>query len=166
MQHRILLIAVLVWSGFAACGRGTPEASPPQHRAEDATETPAEARPATGTAAALIGDWELRSDPLQRMPGLRLTVTVDSVTGAWYFGRLTYYFSGNVGGDPREYEPFVDSIRPYGIVTFVLPTVDRDMLGIVLEGTLTTDTIQLDKFVLGPDTLSGGTRRWTLVRRR
>ena len=161
MHRRILLIAALAWPGLVACGHGAPETAPPQQRAEATTE-----KPASGAAAALVGDWELRSDPPQRMPGLRLTVTVDSATGVRYFGRLTNYFSGNVGGDPRVYEAFVDSIRPDGSVTFVLPTVDRDMLGIVMEGTLSADTIQLDTFVLGPDTLSNGTRRWALVKRR
>ncbi len=164
MHLRILLIAILAWNGFAACGRGAPEAAPPQHRVEEPTDTVAEPPHAVNPTTALIGSWELRSDPPQRMPGIRLTVTVDSVFGKQYFGRLTNYFSGNVGGDPREYENIIDSIRAGGAVTFVMPTVDRDMLGIEMHGTLTTDTIHLDRFVLGPDTLSSGARRWLLLK--
>ena len=165
MHHRILLIAALAWPFIAACGRGAPEPAPPQHRAEEATETLVETRSASGMAAALVGNWELRSDPPQRMPGFRLTVTVDSAAGVRYSGRLTNYFSGNVGVDTRMFKEFVDSIRPDGSVAFIMPTYDSAMLGIQLEGDLTADTIHLGTFVLGPDTLSKGTRRWILVKR-
>jgi len=166
MHHRKLLIAVITWAGFTACGRGAPETAPPQQSAEVATEMRAEAQPAGGTTTGLVGNWELQSDPPQRLPGIRLTVTVDSTSGTRFFGRLSNYFSGDVGIDPRSFESFADSIRPDGSLTFAMPTVDRTMLGIVLEGTYTTDTIRLSRFVLGPDTLSTGTRRWTLVRGR
>lgn len=165
MKRGTILIAVLAWQGFAACGRSDPEMPGPQHSAEQTIETPAGARLEVDSGAALIGNWELRSDPPQPMPGFRLTVTVDSATETGYFGRLTNYFSGNVGIDPRQYAAFVDSIRPDGSVTFAMPAIDRTMLGITLQGTLAADTIQLDTFVLGPDTLSGGTRRWALVKR-
>ena len=162
MHYRNLVIAAIIWSGLTACGRGAPEAAPPQLRAEGADETSAEAQPA---GAELVGNWELQSDPPQRMPGIHLTVTVDSTSETRYFGRLSNYFAGNVGVDPRQFEAFADSIRPDGTLRFVLQTVDRDMLGIVLDGTHTADTIQLTTFVLGPDTLSSGTWRWLLVRR-
>ena len=165
MLGRQLLFAVLIWQGFAACGRGAPETAPPRQPAEEATETSAESPPARGVAARLVGDWELRRDPPQRMPGINLTVTVDSISGARYFGRLSHYFSGNVGIDPRDFEPFADSIGSDKTVVFAMPTFDREMLGIVMEGIVAGDTIQLGKFVLGPDTLSAGTWHWVLVRR-
>ena len=166
MHHHKLLIAALIWPAFAACGHGAPEKSPPQQPVEEATETPIEAQPARGAAADLVGDWELQSNPPQRMPGLHLTVTVDSASGSRYFGRLSHYFSGNVGMDPRDFKPFTDSISQDGFVVFAMPTSDREMLGIVMEGTVTADTVRLGRFVLGPDTLSAGARRWALVRRR
>jgi hypothetical protein len=99
------------------------------------------------------------------MPGLHITLTVDSVSGARYFGRLSNYFSGNVGQDPRAFESFSDSVRAGGIVSFSLPSVESDMLGMQMNGRMAVDTIALDMFVLGPDTISSGTRRWILVRR-
>jgi hypothetical protein len=166
MRHRSLLIAAIIWSGFTACGRGAPETAPPQQHSEELAETPAEVQSAGGEAAGLVGDWELQSNPPQRLPGLHLTVTVDSTAGSRYFGQLSNYFSGDVGIDPRDFEAFADSIWPDGSLTFALPTVDRAMIGILLKGTYATDTIQLSTFVLGPDTLSTGTRRWALVRGR
>jgi hypothetical protein len=160
MQRTILLIPALVCLGYAGCRHGTPETVPPLQHVDETTSIPTD-----GTAAGLTGDWELRSNPPQRPPGFSLTVTVDSVVDAQYFGRLTHYFSGDVGRDPREFEAFRDTLRPDGTVRFDIPTVDRELLGIVLEGLATADTMRLSLFVLGPDTLSNGTRRWTLVRR-
>ncbi len=164
MHHRKLVVATLTWLGVLACGRGAPETAPPQQPAEEATEALAKEQPTRSAAAELVGDWLLRSDPPQQMPGLHVTVTVDSASGIRYFGRLSNYFSGDVGIDPQEFEPFADSIGPNRSVVFAMPTRDRDMLGIVMEGTLTADTVRLSKFVLGPDTLSAGNRRWSLVR--
>ncbi len=166
MLHRILTILVLVWTGFWACGRGAPESAKPRSHAEDANEAVADLQSDSGRAAALIGEWELRSTPPQPLPGLSITVTVDSAFGTRYFGRLTEYFAGNVGQDTGDYEVFGDSIRPNGVVTFSMPTVDHEMLGIVMKGRIATDTIQLDFFVLGPDTISSGPRQWALVRNR
>ena len=147
-MHRIVvLFGLLILWGFVGCGRGARDSATPQEHTE-----------------ALIGEWELGSIPPQRMPGLHITVSIDSVIGARYFGRLTNYFSGNVGQDPEVFEAFSDSIQTDGGVTFSLPTVGTDMLGMKMEGRLTVDTIELDLFVLGPDTISSGARRWILVR--
>ena len=190
MHHRKLAVAALTGLGFLACGRGEPDTLPPHQLAEATAATPtaeaaaapteeavvtpaaettevfAEDQATPGAAAELVGNWELRSDPPQRMPGLHMTITVDSASGARYFGRLNNYFSGDVGIDPREFEPFVDSIGSDRTVTFVMPTRDGQLSGIVMEGNLVPDTVRLNKFVLGPDTLSNLTRRWVLVRSR
>jgi hypothetical protein len=100
------------------------------------------------------------------MPGLSITVTIDSVNGARFFGRLSHYFSGNVGQDPGEFEPFSDSIRHERRLTFTIPAVDRNLIGMAMVGTLGNDTIDLNRLVLGPDTISSGQYRWILVRRR
>jgi hypothetical protein len=100
------------------------------------------------------------------MPGLSITVTIDSVSGARYFGRLSHYFSGNVGQDPSRYAHFSDSIRGEGTVTFSMPTLGGSVPGMMMAGALVTDTITLHTFVLGPDTISSGLSRWILVRKR
>jgi hypothetical protein len=190
MHHRKLAVAALTGLGFLACGRGEPDTLPPHQLAEataatptaepaaastaDAVLTPAsetteksgEDQATPGIAAELVGNWELRSEPPQRMPGLHMTVTVDSTSGTRYFGRLSNYFSGDVGIDPREFEPFVDSIGSDRTVTFVMPTMDGQLSGIEMEGSLLPDTVRLNKFVLGPDTLSNLARQWVLVRSR
>ena len=175
MHHRKLVVATLTGLGFLACGRGETDTLPP-HRLAEATAATPTAEPAAapteeavvtpGAAAELVGNWELRSNPRQRMPGLHMTITVDSAAGTRYFGRLNNYFSGDVGIDPREFEPFVDSIGADRTVTFVMPTRDGQLSGIVMEGSLLLDTVRLNTFVLGPDTLSNLARRWVLVRSR
>ncbi len=162
MHRTIVLFGLLILWGLVGCGRGARDSATPQEHTE--AEPSADLRTVSGPAAALIGKWELASKPPQRMPGLHITVSIDSVIGARYFGRLTNYFSGNVGQDPEVFEAFSDSIRTDGGVTFSLPTVGTDMLGMKMEGRLTVDTIDLDLFVLGPDTISSGARRWILVR--
>jgi len=115
--------------------------------------------------SGLLGDWELGSIPPQRMPGISVTVTVDSVNGPRYFGGLSHYFSGNVGQDPRNYEAFVDSIREDDIVTFSMAAARSEAPGMEMRGKFDGDTIALDTFVLGPDTVTSGERRWFLVKR-
>jgi len=162
MRRSPLLLVALLLHGLAGCGGGTQETVPQIQADTDTTATQGDR-----AAVALLGDWELRSDPPQRPPGFSLTITVDSAADSHYFGRLTHYFAGNVGRDPREFEAFRDSVRTDGVVRLAIPTVDRDMLGIVMEGSVTAaDTIRLNLFVLGPDTLSGGIRRWALVKVR
>lgn len=190
MHYQKMVLAALAGLGVLACGRGAPEASPPDNIPEATTETPTaeatvapaqeaavspiqetteastENHAAPGAAAVLVGNWELRSDPPQRMPGLHMTITVDSTSGRRYFGRLNNYFSGDVGIDPREFEPFADSIGSDRTVTFAMPTKDGQMSGITMEGSLTADTVRLSRFVLGLDTLSDATRHWVLVKSR
>jgi len=162
MRHSSLLLVTLLLFGLAGCGGRTQETVPQIQADTDTTAIPRDR-----AAAALLGNWELRSDPPQRPPGFSLTITVDSAAESHYFGRLSHYFAGNVGRDPREFEAFRDSVRTDGVVRLVIPTVDIDMVGIVMEGSVTAaDTIRLTLFVLGPDTLSSGIRRWALVKAR
>jgi hypothetical protein len=165
MNGRLFEIGLIVSTVFAACGRGAPDTATPREGVVLAADSTSEVVSDSGPAAALLGDWVLQGVPPQRMPGLHITLTVDSVSGARYFGRLSNYFSGNVGQDPRAYEAYGDSVRAGGIVSFSLPRVDSDMLGMQMNGRLAVDTIALDIFVLGPDTISAGARRWILVRR-
>lgn len=166
MHYRSLVVYALLWQGLAACGRSEPETTPPMQTVNETPETLVEDQQGVGAATEIVGEWELRSHPPSRMPGLQLTVTVDSASGTRYFGRLTNYFAGDVGMDPRDYESFADSIRPGGYVVFAMPATDPEMLGIVMEGTVEADTVRLVEFLLGPDTISSGTRRWVLARRR
>lgn len=160
------LITALLFSTLCSCGRGGSDTSiPVRDSTQEVSETDAVTHPDSAPAAALLGDWELDRIPTQRMPGLNIRVTIDSVTGVRYFGRLSQYFSGNVGQDPRDYVPFSDSIHPGGLLTFAIPSVDLSLPSMVLEGKLTADTIELNQIVFGPDTIVSGQYRWVLVRR-
>ena len=91
--------------------------------------------------------------------------TVDSTDGPSYFGRLSHYFSGNVGGDLTAFKPFVGSMDDHDLVEFRVDQVDPAMLGIVVQGRLRADTIHANALIIGPDTVSGGDRSWLLVKR-
>jgi hypothetical protein len=113
----------------------------------------------------LLGDWSLASDPPTPRPGFRLRVTIDSVQGSSFFGRLTLYFSGDVGGDPNAYEPFVGTVDTDGTVAFTISRRDPAMLGIGVVGRLEADTILADTLVIGPDTATSiPGRSWFFVK--
>jgi hypothetical protein len=118
-----------------------------------------------GAAQTLLGDWSLATDPPMQMPGLQLRVTIDSAQGSSFFGRLTFYFSGDVGGDPDAFEPFVGALDRDGGVSYTIRQRDPTMLGIALVGRLHADTILADTFVIGPDTVTTTTgRSWFFVK--
>jgi len=140
-----------------SCARGNSASGDLEH-AESATTD-------VYSAAALVGDWDLASDPPLPPPGLHMSFTVDSVAGPSYFGRLSHYFSGNVGGDLTAFKPFVGSMDDHDLVEFRVDQVDAAMLGIVVQGRLGADTIHANALIIGPDTVSGGDRSWLLVKR-
>lgn len=163
---RGLAYSAIIWTALASCGRGSPDPAPAREPGQSTEEGHIRTSPLGPGASDLTGSWELRSDPAQPMPGFRLSLTVDSVVEGRYFGRITNFFSGNVGRNPREFETFSDSILPGGRLTIPIRTVEGGPPRIRLEGTLQTDTIRLHTFVLGPDTLSNSARQWMLVRKR
>ncbi len=114
--------------------------------------------------AGLQGDWVLHAEPPLPATGMRITVTVDSVRGPDVFGRLTHFFSGNVGTDPLEYHPFTGSVDDEGDVAFTIEKRDRPLMGIEVAGQVHGDTLRLRNFVIGPDTVTGGNRAWFFVK--
>jgi len=111
----------------------------------------------------LVAAWMLRSEPPQRATGLRITFTVDSATGTRFYGELSHFFSGNVGTDPSEFEPFVGSFQA-GRIAFAVARRTRPNAGVSLIGHLGTDTVFCDTLIIGPDTLTGRGRLWFLIR--
>jgi len=166
LKVKILITVAIVAAALAACGRNAPEHSPAQMDTDAVAETPGVLGADSGLTGRLVGDWELQSVPPQQMPGIRVSFSVDSCRGTEYFGRVTNYFSGNVGRNPSEFEAFSDSLRDDEFVRFLLHPVENGWLGGAIEGRLGTDTILVNSFVLGPDTLTNIPRRWMLVRSR
>ncbi len=124
---------------------GRPRTPPPPARS---SWTPLHLRPAA---------------PIRRGgPGIRLTLTIDSVSAQHLYGRLAHYFAGNVGMDPSDYTPFVGS-GSQGEVAMRLEHRDPAGPALAFAGRVSGDTIALDTFVIGPDTLSRDAD-WILVR--
>ena len=157
MQPTRLLTALLCVTTPLACARGNSASGDLEH-AESATAE-------VYSAAALVGDWYLESEPPTPRPGLSMRFTVDSTDGPSYFGRLSHYFAGNVGGDLTAFKPFVGSMDDHDLVEFRVDQVDPAMLGIVVQGRLGADTIHANTLIIGPDTVSGSDRSWFLVKR-
>jgi len=151
-----LLLALLCITTLACAPSGTKSNEPAQ------SET---AAAAPQSAAQLLGEWDLNSNPPLPMPGLRIAFTVDSVWESTYFGRLTHYFAGNVGGNMRDFKPFAGSLDQEKRVEFKAERRDPTALGIVVAGLLRADTIHVDTLIIGPDTLPQRDRQWFLTKR-
>ncbi len=98
--------------------------------------------------------------------GTRIALAVDSADGNAFHGRLTSYFSGNVGIDPRVYRPFRGEVSPAdGAVRLVVVPDDPRALPLGLGGRLVGDSIAVTWLTIGSDTLGGSTPLF-LVRER
>lgn len=139
-------------------------APPPARQEPDV----ADAEPVSRALAnAVIGHWALGVSPEPEEPTARiwLELDIDSVSAGRLFGRLTSYLAGDVGIDPSVFPRFDGTIENGNEVTIRIGHVDTAISGFEMRGTLVRDTIALDLFTVGPDAVSDGARRWTLVRR-
>jgi hypothetical protein len=117
------------------------------------------------TAAALVGTWDLQAVPPEARPGrMMLRMRIDSLDGTDVRGRLVHYFAGDVGVDSATFPHFEGEIRDDSVVRIAIRAAARPTSGFTMVGILRTDTIPLGTFVVGPDTVSGPTRSWRLVR--
>jgi len=146
---------------MAIVGCGT--RPPPRHESV-ATDTH---RGQITSSARVAGRWALEMSPLPDEPTARiwLELDIDSVSAGRLFGRLASYLAGDVGIEPSVFPRFDGELTGEGEITIGIGHVDPAVSGFRLRGTVATDTIPLDLFVIGPDTVSGGTWRWRLVRR-
>jgi len=126
----------------------------------------ADARP--DSVPSVTGRWSLRRSPPPEnaMSRIRLELEIDSAPGSTLFGRLVSYLAGDVGIDPDVFPRFGGALTDDGKITIRIGHADTLISGFVLRGTLGADTIPLDLFVIGPDTVSNGAWRWSLVRER
>jgi hypothetical protein len=156
-------VAIAWLTGLTACAHGNQSNRVPSDSLASAGSPDSFTDIEQMTSDDLVAAWMLRSDPPQRPTGLRITFTVDSASGSQFYGELSHFFSGNVGTDTREFEPFVGSVRA-GRIAFAFARRSRPNTGVSLVGHLGTDTVFCDTLVLGPDTLTGRGRLWFLVR--
>ena len=117
-------------------------------------------------AAELPGRWRLERDPPPPGPGIQLELELDSVVASRVYGRLASYFAGDVGGDPAAFPRFDGSVDSLNRVAFRIGHATTDGAGFVMRGTVGTDSIPLEVFVIGPDTASVPGLTWRLVRSR
>ncbi len=75
-------------------------------------------------------------------------------------------FSGNVGIDPSQFQPFRGVLSDAAGVTLEIARSESAEPGLAFRGTLREDTVRLDVFVVGRDTLSHIVPGWQLLRQR
>jgi hypothetical protein len=95
-----------------------------------------------------------------------MTLAFDSVRAGTIQGRVTWYFAGDVGVDPARFRPVVGQLTGDTAVQVHTAMREAGAPTFHFEGTARGDTIVLRLFAIGADTLSGGDRRWLLVRGR
>jgi hypothetical protein len=137
-------------------------------RPDTATPTPA-IIPALSSqvthSSNLAGTWELDSDPRSASPTrMRLVLRVDSVVSGTVHGGLVRYFAGNVGSDASDFPEFRGTAFADTAFAIAIWPAGMPNAGFTFRGRLAPDTLHLDTFVVGPDTLSGGASRWMLTR--
>jgi len=147
----------------------TEQPAPTETEPDVSRPEPLEAEPAADEPTAepsyppVVGNWELELDPPTRGPRTRIDVAIDSAHGGSVYGRLTRYFAGDFGLDVREFDPFRGDLKEDGAVRI---PIRSDRIGdILLDGTVSGDTIALTTLGIGPDTMDARGGRWLLIRR-
>lgn len=116
----------------------------------------------------LAGEWHLAALHALRTPrqALFMTITIDSVRGESFFGRVTHYMAGNMGADIRRLTPFQGRLEAGTIAAFTVYERDEGRSVLEIDGTLnlSADTLFLQQFRIAGDDWTTGRRSWALVR--
>ena len=139
----------------------TEQPAPPEAEAE--AQPAADEPPVEPSYPPVVGNWELELDPATRGPRTRIDIAIDSAHGGSVYGRLTRYFAGDFGLDVREFDPFRGDLEEDGAVR--IPIRSGRIGDILLDGTVSGDTIALTTLGIGPDTMDARGGRWLLIRR-
>jgi hypothetical protein len=155
-------VAALILTGALACGTPRPStraAQRPDSIARQAATLPA---PPVQAPAVLAGTWALRAE--NRAAGPHLELSIDSISGATFRVRLAFLMQGDVGIDPRRFEPTRGDIGADGRVHLTVKARDRAEPFGEMAGTLAGDTIRLRIYRwAGEDQTAGGTS-WILIK--
>lgn len=104
------------------------------HRHPDPLPIPADH---PGPAAALLGRWTYRSPSGS---GIQIDLAIDSASRSAFSGRITRWFAGDVGADPKAFGPVTGSIDGRDSVHLAIATPRSS---IHLAGALHGDTLAL-----------------------
>ncbi len=112
----------------------------------------------------LAGAWVLEFETMSPAGGgLQLALTVDSGDAAGFYGRVSHFFSGNVGIDPGILRPFRGTLME-GLVDLAVEPATENAPRLHILGHLSGDTIRLERFTIGRDTVEAGSGRSSLIR--
>ncbi len=130
------------------------------------TARPDAATPQVPDALALTGTWIHDPSPVgPTTPGIRFSITVDSTTPDYLFGHLSYYMAGDMAADPASFRPFRADAPRDSVLHIAIEVTSAGRPGLVLDGIVRGDTIQMTGLILGPDTVAVTEDHWRLVRR-
>jgi hypothetical protein len=160
----VFALLLLVWA-CARSGDVPREPSDEVPAAEPDRQNQAVAPEMARPPHPLEGTWELAFATAARAtPGLRLSARVDSGGADGFYGRVTHFFSGNVGIDPGLFRPFRGTLSD-GVVDLAVEPATSDAPRLHFVGRLSGDTIQLQTFTIGRDTVEASSGRSFLIRR-
>jgi hypothetical protein len=114
---------------------------------------------------SLPGYWVLEHEPVTRGPGIQLELELDSVVRSVVYGRLAHYFAGDIGVDPTSFPRLTGTLTDADYLTIRIEHAEVEAAGFELAGQVAGDTIPLDLWVIGPDTIGRTGAGWRLVRR-
>ena len=116
----------------------------------------------------LVGSWSLTTAdaPASSQPGLQITLRVDSGEIRAFRGRVAFFFSGDVGVDPAIFRPFMGTLSEDGYVDLPVFPATANAPTLHFSGHLAGDTVRLERFTIGRDTVETERARWFLIRGR
>jgi hypothetical protein len=125
---------------------GETPADPP--RQAERAELPEQ--PVPSIIHPLVGEWVLAMQAATGVgPGFRLSLTVDSGTAEVFHGRVSHFFSGNVGIDPAAFLPFQGMLFQDGVIDIPVRPASGDASPLHFVGRLSVDTIRIATFTIG-----------------
>ncbi len=113
----------------------------------------------------LVGAWRLAADaPATAQPGLQITLRVDSGEIRAFRGHVAFFFSGDVGVDPAMFRPFMGTLSEDGFVDLPVFPATANAPPLHFSGHFAGDTVRLERFTIGRDTVTTARARWFLIR--
>ena len=115
------------WTALVLAGCGAPTAPPP--------------------AAAMLGAWRYDSHLVVERPslntGLHVDISIDSVNGMRFSGRVTRWFAGDVGIAPDAFAPITGTVDGAGGVTLRIAWAAPDVPALTITGVLAGDVLTI-----------------------
>ncbi len=111
---------------------------------------------AVAPSAVMLGEWSYAApnrivDPPVLNTGLHVSVRVDSVEGMLFGGRVTLWFTGDVGISPSAFGRIAGRIDEHNGVTLEIPRASPSQVAVIVVGELGGDVLTVHDCYSGAD---------------